>query len=59
MSLSEYKDILIAHDWEYRESRGSGRQENIQEIMQEMVAQSEGTPDQGTLRGLAVVSSLV
>ena len=59
MGLSEYKDILIAHDQEYRESCSSGCQEIIQEIMQEMVAQSEGTLDQGTLKGLAVVSSLV
>ena len=59
MGLSEYKDILIAHDREYRESSSPDRQEIIQEIMQEMVAQSEGTLDQGTLKGLAVVSSPV
>lgn len=56
VGLSDYKDILIEHEEDYRESRGPARQEIIQEIMKEMVAQSGGSLDQDILKGLDQVS---
>ena len=34
--LNNYKDILVSHEEEYHSSRGSGRQEVLQEIMEEI-----------------------
>ena len=56
MALANYQDILLAHEQEFRDSRGRDHQELVQEIMQEIVAQSKGTLEKKTLKGLDAVS---
>lgn len=56
LELANYQGILIAHERGYRESRGLDRQEIVIEIMEEMVAQSNGTLDKDTMKGLDQVS---
>jgi hypothetical protein len=58
IGLSDYKEILIAHERDFRESRGNERQTIIQEVMEEMVAQSKGTLDKETMKGLDQVSGI-
>jgi hypothetical protein len=57
VGLSAFKDILLAHEREFRASRGAERQEVVQEVMKEMVAESKGTLDKDFLKGLEQVSS--
>ena len=59
VELPKYKSILIAHERDYRDSRGVDRQEIVQKIMREMVDQSEGTLSKDTMKGLGKVSQLV
>ena len=56
MALANYQDILLAHEQEFWDSQGRDRQELVQEIMQEIVAQSKGTLEKKTLKGLDTVS---
>jgi len=57
--LSDYKPILIAHRQEFWDSKGHTRQVVVEDVMKEMVAQSEGTLDKDLLKGLDLVSSLI
>ena len=59
VELSNYGTILIAHEQDYRNSRGVDRQEIVQNIMKEIVAQSKGTLSKDTMKGLGKVSHLV
>ena len=64
IGLGDYRTILVAHNQEYRNSKGADRreiiavimQEIIAVIMQEMVAQSKGTIQKDLLKGLGQVS---
>jgi len=57
--LSDYKPILAAHEQEFWDSKGHTWQVVVEDIMKEMVAQSEGTLDKDFLKGLDLVSSLI
>ena len=56
LGLWDYSEILTAHEQEYRKSRGPDRVQLVNEIMQEMVAQSKGTLNRDVLKGLDQVS---
>lgn len=56
IGLGDYRTILVAHNQEYRNSKGADRREIIAVIMQEMVAQSKGTIQKDLLKGLGQVS---
>jgi hypothetical protein len=56
IGLGDYRMILVAHNQEYRNSKGADRREIIAVIMQEMVAQSKGTIQKDLLKGLGQVS---
>lgn len=43
--LSEFQNILVEHEQEYRDARGTERTAVVQQIMEEMVAQSKGSLD--------------
>lgn len=55
--LSDYKQILVAHQQEFWDSKGYNRQAVVEDAMKEMVAHSEGTLDRDFLKGLDLVSS--
>ena len=56
LGLWDYNEILVTHEQEYRKSRGPDRVQLVNEIMQEMVAQSKGTLNGDVLKGLDQVS---
>ena len=55
-SLSDYIPILVDHEEEYRSSRGSRRQEVINEIKDDIAAQTVGKLTEEDLEGLDQVS---
>lgn len=59
IQLSDYKDILIDHEQKYRQSTATKRPEVVQEIIEEMSAQSKGTLSKGVVKGLPKVSQLI
>ena len=59
VNLSDYKDILIDHEQEYRQSVGSERHGILQDIIKEMATQSGGTLNEDTMKGLVKVSQSV
>ena len=59
LGLWDYNEILTAHEQEYRKSRGPDHVQLVNEIMQEMVAQSKGTLNGDVLKGLDQVSFVV
>jgi hypothetical protein len=54
--LSPFKDILLAHEQDYRQYWRAERQEIVQDIMEEMVAQSKGPLDKDLMKDLEQVS---
>lgn len=59
IGLSDYKNVLVAYEREYRESWGHECKEIVQDIMKEMVAQSKGTLDKDLMKELDQVSWVV
>ena len=59
IELSGYKDIFVAHEPEYWESKGHVRQEIVQQIIKEIAAQSKVTLSKSTMKGLDKVSQPV
>jgi hypothetical protein len=57
--LADYKTILLSHAREYWDTRGADRQEIVDEIMKEMVAQSKGTLKKDVMKGLDQVGQLI
>jgi hypothetical protein len=56
IELGEYRPILITHAQEYRDSKGTDRDEIVAEIMKEIVAQNGGNAQKDVLKGLDTVS---
>ena len=56
INLDDYTAILLSHEVDYRSTRGVARQKILQEIMQEMVALSEGSLNEDGMKGLYKVS---
>ena len=54
--LSDYKDILLAHESDYRSSKSARRREVIEEIIDEIASQGKGKLRQEVLKGLESVS---
>jgi hypothetical protein len=59
LNLSGYKLIFITHEREYRGSQGGEHQAIIRDIMEEIVAQSRGSLNKNTMKGLSQVSPLI
>lgn len=59
INLDDFAAIFLSHEVGYRQARGSARQEVLQEIMQEMVALSEGSLNEDGMKGLYKVSQLI
>lgn len=57
--LTDYTTILVAHEREYRLSKGLDRQGVLQDIIKEMITESNGTLSKGGVKGLDKVSQLV
>jgi len=57
--LDDYTAIFLSHEVDYRQARGPARQEILGEIMQEMVALSEGSLNEDGMKGLYKVSQLI
>ena len=58
IELSDYKRILVAHEPDYRSCEGTDRQEVVESIMKEIVADSGGTLSEDIMKGLYKVSQL-
>ena len=54
--LSDYKDILLAHEDEYRLSKGSKRQEIVKEMIEKIASQGKGKLREDVMKGLESVS---
>ena len=52
MLLSKYQQILLSHEWDFRDSRSAAHQEIVEEIMKEIVARSKGSLDQDIIIAL-------
>jgi len=56
-SLGDYKDILLAHEGDYRRSKPSDRQDIVDEIVDEITAEGGGKFE-GSFKGIEQVSQL-
>ena len=59
INLDDYAAIFLGHEVDFRQTKGAARQEVLQEIMQEMVALSEGSLNEDGMKGLYKVSQLI
>ena len=58
IKLSDYNTILLAHEPDFRTTKGLDRQEVVQDIIEEITTQSNGALDKSTKKGLVKVSWL-
>jgi hypothetical protein len=58
ISLSDYKDILLAYEKDYRLSKGDDRQDIVGQIMEEIASQGKGKLRQDAMKGLETVSQI-
>ena len=56
ISPADHTTILLSYDNAYRESRGADRQEVLQSIITEILAQYEVLPNDRATKGLSKVS---
>jgi hypothetical protein len=54
--VSEYRDILLAHEKEYCLAKGTSRQDIVAEIIEEITSQGKGKLREDAMKGLDSVS---
>lgn len=58
ISLSDYKAILVAHERDYRSSKGDARQDVLDQIIEEIASQGKGKFVPDAVKSLKQVSQL-
>ena len=58
IKLSDYDTILVAYEQEFRTAKGLAHQEVVQEIIEEIITQSNGSLNKGAKKALVKVSWL-
>lgn len=56
IKLSDYKDVLLAYEAQYRLSKGEKRQEVVDQIIEEISTQGKGKGREDATKGLESVS---